>query len=83
MVFSYLIALFVAMPLIELWVLVTLGNRIGWLETIALVFVTGVIGAWLARAQGFQTLVAIQRDMANEIKAPEKPTIALNTSRLP
>ena len=64
MVFSYLIALFVAMPLIELWVLVTLGNRIGWLETIALVFVTGVIGAWLARAQGFQTLVAIQRDMA-------------------
>ncbi len=64
MVFPYMLVLFVGLPLLELWALVTLGTRIGWLETIALVFVTGVIGAWLARAQGFQTLAAIQQDMS-------------------
>lgn len=64
MVFSYLVVLFVGLPLLELWVLLLLGGRIGWAPTILLVFVTGVVGAWLARAQGFQTLAAIQRDMA-------------------
>ena len=64
MVFSYLMALFVGLPLIELWVLLVVGSRIGWLPTIFLVVVTGVIGASLARAQGLQTIAAIQRDMA-------------------
>ena len=64
MIFSYLLALFVGLPLIELWVLYLLGTRIGWGPTIVLVFVTGVIGASLARAQGLQTIAAIQRDMA-------------------
>ncbi len=64
MVFSYLVALFVGLPLIELWVLLLVGSRIGWLPTIVLVVVTGVIGASLARAQGLQTVAAIQRDMA-------------------
>ena len=64
MIFSYLLALFVAMPLLELWVLLLVGSRIGWLPTIVLVVVTGVIGASLARAQGLQTVAAIQRDMA-------------------
>ena len=64
MVFSYLLALFVALPLLELWVLLLVGSRIGWLPTIVLVVVTGVIGASLARAQGLQTVAAIQRDMA-------------------
>ena len=67
MVFSYLMALFVGLPLIELWVLLVVGSRIGWLPTIFLVVVTGVIGASLARAQGLQTIAAIQRDMASGI----------------
>ena len=67
MVFSYLMALFVGLPLIELWVLLVVGIRIGWLPTIFLVVVTGVIGASLARAQGLQTIAAIQRDMASGI----------------
>ncbi|MFU8779986.1 MAG: FxsA family protein [Kiritimatiellia bacterium] len=64
MIFSYLVALFVGLPLLELWVLLLIGERIGWAPTILLVIVTGVVGAGLARSQGFQTLAAIQRDMA-------------------
>lgn len=65
--FPYLMVLFVGMPLLELWVLVTLGSRVGWGPTILLVFVTGVVGAGLARSQGVQTLLAIQRDMASGV----------------
>jgi len=67
MVFSYLIALFVGLPLVELWLLLVVGQRIGWLPTIALVVVTGMMGASLARYQGFQTVVAIQREMGQGI----------------
>jgi UPF0716 protein FxsA len=65
--FPYLVVLFVGLPLLELWALVTLGSRIGWAPTIFLVFITGVVGAGLARSQGIQTLLAIQRDMASGI----------------
>ena len=67
MIFSYLLVLFVAMPLIELWVLLVLAARIGWAPTILLVFITGVVGASLARSQGLQTVASIQRDMANGV----------------
>ncbi len=67
MIFSYLLVLFVAMPLIELWVLLVLAARIGWPPTILLVFITGIVGASLARSQGLQTVAAIQRDMANGV----------------
>lgn len=46
----------VAVPLVELALLVWLGRRIGFLPTVALVLVTGVLGAALARHQGLATL---------------------------
>ena len=45
--------LFTAIPLIELAVLIRVGKEIGAISTIAIVLVTGVAGAWLARAQGW------------------------------
>lgn len=64
MIFSYLMTLFIVMPLLEIWLLVQLGALYGWQWTLMLVVITGVTGAWLARAQGMQVLLAIQRDMA-------------------
>lgn len=46
----------VAVPLVELALLVWLGRRIGFLPTVALVLVTGVVGAALARHQGLASL---------------------------
>ncbi|HEX2165164.1 MAG TPA: FxsA family protein [Thermoanaerobaculia bacterium] len=46
----------VAVPLVELTLLVWLGRRIGFLPTVALVLVTGVVGAALARHQGLASL---------------------------
>ena len=47
-----LIALFIAVPLLELWVIVEVGGLIGVLPTIALLFGMSLLGATLLRHQG-------------------------------
>lgn len=63
MIFSYLLTAFIVLPLLELWLLVQLGAHYGWGSTLLLVLLTGITGAWLARAQGMQTLRDIQHDL--------------------
>lgn len=52
--------LFVVVPLLELVVLIQLGQIVGLWPTIGLVVLTGIVGAALARAQGLRTLWAFQ-----------------------
>ncbi len=59
-----LILLFIGIPLIELLVLIELGKLIGTVYTIALIFVTGIIGVFLAKTQGFLVLRNVQLSMA-------------------
>ncbi len=47
-----LIALFIAVPILELWVIVEVGGLIGVLPTIALLFGMSLLGATLLRHQG-------------------------------
>ncbi len=57
-----LITLFVLVPAIELVLLIEIGSRIGTLSTLALIVVTGVVGAQLAGRQGLDVLRRIQRE---------------------
>lgn len=59
-----LIFLFTIVPLIELTLLIELGKQIGLMNTLGLVILTGVIGASLARSQGFGILQRIQNELA-------------------
>jgi UPF0716 protein FxsA len=59
-----LILLFVAVPLIELWLLIWVGGQLGLMTTIALVIVTGILGATLARFEGLATLRRFQSRLA-------------------
>lgn len=59
-----LLLLFVALPAAELALLIEVGSRIGTLPTLALIVVTGIVGASLARQQGLGVLQAIQRETA-------------------
>jgi len=52
----YLLLLFIVMPVLEMWLLITVGSQIGALLTIGLVLLTAVVGAALLREQGFATL---------------------------
>ena len=58
--FGRLFLLFVAVPLIELAILVRLGTLVGFWPTIALVLATGAVGAALARQQGTRVIRGIQ-----------------------
>ena len=55
-IFQILLLAFIAVPIIEIYVLIQVGSVIGALPTVALVVFTAVLGAWLIRAQGFATV---------------------------
>ncbi|MDX8391254.1 MAG: FxsA family protein [Mariprofundaceae bacterium] len=58
-----LFALFILIPLLELWVLIEVGSGIGGLSTIALCLLTAALGGFLIRWQGMSTLIDAQKRM--------------------
>ena len=69
---GYLILLFTAVPVVELALLIKLGQFIGVGYTLAIVILTGVAGAYLARSQGLMTLRKIQDDINRGIMPADK-----------
>ena len=68
----FVFLLFVVMPIIEIWVLIEVGTKIGVLNTIALVIVTAVVGTAMLRAQGLAVLNRVRTQMAsNQLPAVE------------
>ena len=63
-VLARLALLFVIVPLLELALLIEIGQVVGFLPTMALVMFTGVTGAWLARLEGLKTLWRLRDDLA-------------------
>jgi len=61
----FLFALFILVPLLELWLLIEVGSGIGGLSTIALCLLTAALGGFLIRYQGLSTLLDAQRRMAH------------------
>ncbi|MBG0777119.1 MAG: FxsA family protein [Desulfovibrionaceae bacterium] len=70
--FLRLLLLFTLIPVAELYLFIKVGSRIGALATIAIVILTGVVGAALARAQGLGAMRRIQEATARgEMPADE------------
>ena len=69
---GYLILLFTVVPVVELALLIKLGQFIGVGYTLAIVILTGVAGAYLARSQGLMTLRKIQDDINRGIMPADK-----------
>ena len=61
--FIRLILLFSIVPFMELWLLIEIGHRIGVADTLALVILTGIAGAYLTKKEGFSVLQKIQAEM--------------------
>ena len=51
---------FTIIPVSEIYILIAIGGQIGILPSIALVILTGIVGASLARSQGLRTLGRIR-----------------------
>lgn len=56
--------LFVIVPILELMLLIELGQIVGLTPTLLLVLLTGVGGAILARAEGLRVFFQFQRELA-------------------
>ena len=61
---ALLFLLFVVVPLIELALLIQIGQLVGTLPTVALVVFTGMLGAYLARRQGLGVLAKVRSESA-------------------
>ena len=48
--------IFLAIPAIEIFLMIKIGGKIGALSTVSLVFLTAVIGLYFARIEGIKTL---------------------------
>ena len=48
--------IFIGVPTIEIFLLIKIGGQIGALNTVALIFLTAIIGVYFAKLQGIQTL---------------------------
>lgn len=61
--FNLFIILFIFIPLIEIYLLIAIGSKIGALPTIALIIFTAGLGVTLLRIQGFLTLTKIRQSL--------------------
>ena len=48
--------LFICLPALEIYLLIEIGGQVGALNTVALIFLTAIIGLYFAKHQGLQTL---------------------------
>ena len=71
--FFILLLLFVGLPMVEIYVLIQVGQVIGALWTIALLVAIAALGSALLRLQGLATLASVQAAMSRG----ELPTSAI------
>ena len=56
---AFLIIFFVIMPILEIAILIKVGNYIGTMNTVLVIILTGILGAVLTRIQGFMIVQKI------------------------
>ena len=71
---GWLLILFIGVPLVELALLIQLGKVVGLLPTLALIVLTGALGAALARRQGLAVIAQVRSETA-EGRIPAGPIV--------
>ena len=64
---KFILLAFIAVPIIEIAVFLEVGAQIGVLNTILMIVVTAIIGTWLLRSQGIQTLQRAQESLNQNV----------------
>ena len=70
---AWLFLLLIALPVAEIALLIAIGRHIGLAATVALLLLTGLLGAFLARRQG----LGILRRMQSQVAAGQVPASQL------
>ena len=66
-----LLLLFTIVPLVELYLLLLIGDLVGFWPTVGIVLFTGALGAWLAKREGLRVFRKWQAAIA-EYRMPEE-----------
>lgn len=69
--FIYLFLAFTLIPVIEIYLFIKLGSVFGAFNTIILVIITAFAGAYLARLQGYQTMMRVRASLQQGIMPTE------------
>ena len=72
--FLVVLLLIIAVPIAELIVMFKVADAFGWLETLSVLILISVAGAWLVRRQGIKTIMRIQGELS-EGKVPTKSVV--------
>ena len=65
-----LVAIFVVVPIVEIYVIIQVGQVIGAVPTMLLLVVESLIGAWIVKREGRRAWEALQRDDARPAALP-------------
>ncbi len=69
--FGKLLILFILVPVAELYLFITLGDQLGLGNTLAIIFVTAILGAALTKSQGRRAMLKFQQ-ATNEGRMPAR-----------
>ena len=58
--------IFICLPAFEIYLLIKVGGQVGALTTVALIFLTAIIGLYLAKHQGILTLKSAMVNLYKE-----------------
>ncbi len=72
--FIKMLLLFTLIPVVEIYVILQVGEQLGALPTVGLIILTGAAGAYLARTQGFEVVRRMQQEL-NRGQLPADPLI--------
>ena len=59
--------IFIFVPIIEISIFISIGSKIGVLNTISIILVTAIVGIFLVRRQGLSLLFNAQKNMRDGI----------------
>ena len=54
---------FTIIPVLEIYLLIKLGTFLGALNTVVIVILTGILGAYLARLEGLHTMIKVREGL--------------------
>ncbi len=75
--FLKLFLAFTLIPVIEIYLLIEIGSRLGAIPTVIIVVLTGLTGAYLARIQGMITMMKVRNSMQQGIMPEDELIDAL------
>ena len=55
---------FTIIPVLEIYILIKLGTFLGALNTVIIVILTGILGAYLARLEGLHTMIKVREGLS-------------------